>query len=220
MRKIKILFLSLLLLLMVPVFAFASSDSMNDTSKTQKVRLSDLVINEVDELHDHAAEHNIPLEFDGKKLYKIEYEYIEEKQEKEEINNNINSYRVTVTDYGHGFYNSSDDLLHRFVVDGPDTFKISKTEGHTTEFGSNFGASWSVIEAGVSFKYNTNYSITMTSNTPVSSSQKLVVNIYKTFLKKKYNVYKDPLFGSEYLAGSSFAYKPTGTYIQKTFYKK
>lgn len=43
-----------------------------------------------------------------------------------------NVYWAEGADRGSGFYNPTTDLYKEFYIDGPDTFKINKTEKKTT----------------------------------------------------------------------------------------
>lgn len=117
-------------------------------------------------------------------------------------------------DFGSGFYNASDDLYKRFTVDGPDTFEINRTIKKKSTYSGSFGASVSTIEASVGFSFGVSESVTFKSTTPIPSHQRAVINLYTTYHKVLYAVDT----GSVCQIG--YAYRPNGTFIQKTFYNK
>jgi hypothetical protein len=226
--KAKFLFILLVLslVLSIPFTSFAKETVETDsTKKEQKIfekllkkesKENKIVITDQKELEKIAKKEGMI-----KTPVRIEYEYVENESETSDGDEsgefNIqwhDTYEVkNVKDYGHGWYNSSDDLYRRFTVDGPDTFVISKTEKYTTYASANFGASNSVISAGVNFSIGTEESVTFTSNTPVDRGETLVAELFTTYHKKSYQVYKNGSY-----QGSGWAYRATGTYIKKTFY--
>lgn len=230
--KSVLLFLVVALMLTMPLSAFAEKSgeeipSGKDSKISVKLDKMDgkskkTIITDKEKLKKIALEEGTPLEYNGKNLVRIEYEYVPSSST--EDSGTITPlwhgsyYTKNVNDYGHGWYNSTDDLYREFYIDGPDTFVINKTESYTTYASANFGASNSVISAGVSFSIGTEESVSFTSTTPVAADETLHAQLYTTYHKKSYDVWYDDGNGNHTFKGSGWAYKPTGTYIKKTFY--
>jgi hypothetical protein len=224
--KLLLILLVLTLVLSAPFTSFAKEKTTPERTKEQHIfeklqnidgKEKKIVITDQKELEKIAKKEGMT-----KTPSRIEYEYVQNDSESIANSQNDDDFNIqwheyyevkNVKDYGHGWYNSSSDLYRRFTVDGPDTFVISKTEKFTTTASANFGASNSVISAGVNFSIGTEESVTFTSNTPVKSGETLLAELFTTYHKKSYQVYKNGTY-----QGSGWAYRATGTYIKKTFY--
>lgn len=160
----------------------------------------------------------------GEKVVRIEYVYIPSPEEKTtdttvtpavlpsaEIRN--------IKSYGHGWYNKDDDLIHRYAVDGPDTFKVSETAKYKATCTTKVSGEAKVVSASIGFEIGGEYQVGWESNTPVPAGQRLIANVYRTYLKKSYEYWTKPFLGNWKKSHNGWAYKPTGTFIQKTFLK-
>lgn len=188
---------------------------------------SNKVITAKDEIKAEAKKENIPMEQDGKKLSKIEYEFVPAAVENNQVSTNqitpyswdtLYYYINGVTDYGSGWYNSSDDLVYDLWWDGPDKAEVSETRSIGAEVSSTLGVSASGISAGVGFKVTDNYSVTFKSTTDVPAGKKLNVKVFRTFQKKSFDVYEYNQFSSDKYYGTGYAYKPNGAYFAKYWY--
>jgi len=160
---------------------------------------------------------------------KIEIVYIPQNDTVDGVNNEseVTTDGLFSTDYeirnvtylGTGWYNEIDDLIQEYYVNGPDTFSVSQTEQHSAELSASVECEMELVNASVGFTIGSLYSITYTSNTPVAADENLHVQIYKTFTKKSFELWKSPLFSTSWnKLYTRYAYKPSGTYIKKEFY--
>lgn len=130
------------------------------------------------------------------------------------------SYKLQNTkDRGDGWYNSTSHQLYEFYVDGPDTFKIDKSEEFSASATCNISAAIDVINAGVGFTIGEKHTLNIQSNTPVSSGERLHVEIFRTHHKVTFDLYEMPLGGNWAKKGSYEAINPNGIFIKKEFWK-
>lgn len=193
-------------------------DSKNITNEKEN-RISTtkvLSITDENEIEKFAKEHNIDLFVDGEKIKKIETEFTPfENSETEKDSISSRAYLGSVTNYGHGWYNSNTDLYANVTTSGPDTLTISKTDSFQATMSNSFGVSASGVSASMGFTIGASYAVTFSSSTPVARGEKLNVKAYTTYQKKSASVYAS--FTNSY-KGTVYAYKPTGAYFVKTWY--
>lgn len=148
---------------------------------------------------------------------RIEYEYIPSETDFSKPDQVVTPYAkgdiCYVNDLGSGWYNENYPYK-TFMIDGPDTFKISETKSFKSTFDGTFGASKAGLEAKIGFKLEQDYTVNFTSNTPVASNEKVYFELFTTHHKVQYAVDTGPT------CNFGHAYKPNGTYIKKTIYKK
>ncbi|MEE3808688.1 hypothetical protein V2H29_17265 [Lysinibacillus fusiformis] len=148
---------------------------------------------------------------------RIEYEYTPSETDFSKPDQEVTPYAkgeiCYVKDLGSGWYNENYPYK-TFFIDGPDTFKISEKKSFKSTFDGTFGASKAGLEAKIGFKLEQDFTVEFTSNTPIKADESIYFELFTTHHKVQYAV------DTGSTCNFGHAYKPDGTFIKKTVYKK
>ncbi|MDT8718274.1 hypothetical protein IAI10_16525 [Clostridium sp. 19966] len=243
-KKSFILALSMLMVFGTSMSTFAQTNSNDNkslnsyntngalTANISSNSSNQIVITDKKQLSSEAKHLNIPLTKNGKTLKKIELinQPVTNQTQSSIIQNKTKGtitpnswdtlyyYIKSTTNYGSGWYDSTDDLMWDLWWDGPDTAVVSHTESISASVSDTLGVSESGISASVGFNVAGSYSVTFSSTTPVPSGETLNVKVYRTFQKVSFEVWEDNAFEANKYYGTGYAYKPNGAYFAKSWY--
>ncbi|WP_024833867.1 hypothetical protein [Ruminiclostridium josui] len=192
---------------------FENGELYTKTEFTNKQEMKDLM-----ELYNEKAP-------DGYKIEKVELVRADNTIAPQNTTNTVGTnavvwdyYIKSTTDYGSGWYNSTDDLLDDSTWNGPDTAVVQISEKVSATYSGEFGVSVSDISAKVGFSVTGEVTLTKSSTTPVPAGKKLNVKTYATFHKVSYDVWADNILADDTYYATGYAYDPNGVYFAKFWY--